>query len=260
MATSATSPAVNYVIVLFDRNTSRITALVDGYLVTAYRTAATSAVALDRLAPEGPATLGVIGSGLEAQMHIRAFASVRPLTEILVYSPTKANRDGLAATLADELGVSAHGADSPAEAVASASVVLSASRPRDEQPVLFGRDLRPGMTVISIGSTVPEQREIDASVVEQCDLLIFDDLNEVIGETGDMLAAAKAGIPFKQKSFSLNQLLCGEIDDRLAQAQLPMFKSVGGGLQDVAVAEVLFDAAAAAGRTVLLPISFRAKI
>jgi ornithine cyclodeaminase/alanine dehydrogenase len=61
MTTVAPSPVVEYVIVLFDRETSRIAAFVDGNEVTAYRTAATSAAALDsrlpgaRLRPHPPA-------------------------------------------------------------------------------------------------------------------------------------------------------------------------------------------------------------
>jgi alanine dehydrogenase len=259
MAAASASPGVNYVIVLYDRVTSRLVAFVDGCLVTAYRTAATSAVALDRLAPPGPASLGVIGSGLEASMHVRAFAAVRPLTDVAVYSPAQAHREALAESLTRDLGVRARGVRSVADAVESASVALAAARSRDEQPLLFGSDLRPGMTVVSIGSTVPEQREIDASVVGRCDLLVFDDPHEVIGETGAMLAAAEAQIPFADKSFSLTDLLCGAIDDRCAQAEIPMFKSVGGGLQDVAVAEVVFRTALAEGRTLRLPIAFDTK-
>jgi ornithine cyclodeaminase/alanine dehydrogenase len=54
MARSAPTPGVEYVIVLFDRTTSRIAAFVDANLVTAYRTSATSAASLDRLAPQTP--------------------------------------------------------------------------------------------------------------------------------------------------------------------------------------------------------------
>src|SRR3954451_8577420 len=55
MSTAAAEPGAEYVIVLYDRERSRIAAFVDGHRVTAYRTAATSATALDRLSPPGPA-------------------------------------------------------------------------------------------------------------------------------------------------------------------------------------------------------------
>jgi len=258
-STVAADPAVNYLIVLYERATSRIASLMDGHLVTAYRTAATSAVALDRLAPRRPLTLGVIGSGLEASMHIRAFAAVRPLREVAIHSPTAAHREGLAAAIAEELAVPARAARSATEALEGADVTLAAARSHDERPLLFGRDLRDGMTVVSIGSTVPEQREIDASVVERCDLIVCDDVEEVSGETGDMLAAAAARIPFREKTFSLRELLLGALDERCAAAALPMFKSVGGGLQDLAVAELVLRRALEEGLTIRLPVSFTNK-
>lgn len=255
----APKPGMEYVIVMFDRQTSRIGAFLDGNLVTAYRTAATSAAALDRLAKPGPARLAVLGSGLEASMHVRAFAAVRPLERVTIFSPTAARREALANELSAELSVPCTAAASAGAAVADASIVLTAARSRGELPILFGNWLVPGTTVVSIGSTVPEQREIDVSVVSRCDLIVCDTLEEVLHETGDMLAAAQAGVSFRDKSFSLNALMRGELDDRRATAQMPMFKSVGGGLQDVAVAELILLKAINAGLHTPLPIEFVTK-
>jgi ornithine cyclodeaminase/alanine dehydrogenase len=259
MAGAAASPGVEYVIVLFDRQTSRIAAFVDANLITGYRTAATSAAALDRMAPKGPARLAVLGSGLEASMHTRAFASVRPLTGVSVYSPTPARRQAFAEALARELAIPATAVATAEEAVHGADLVLAAARSRGELPILFGQWLKPGSTVVSIGSTVPEQREIDVSVVERCDLIVCDALAEVVEETGDMIAARKAGIALDGKVFSLGDLMRGACDERLKSARTPMFKSVGGGLQDIVVAELILTKALEAGLALPLPIAFETK-
>jgi ornithine cyclodeaminase/alanine dehydrogenase len=259
MSTAAASPGVEYVIVLFDRHTSRIAAFVDGSLVTAYRTAATSAAALDRLAPRQPVRLGVMGSGLEASMHVRAFAAVRELAGVVVYSPTPVNREAFARSLTRDLGVTARPVDEPREVARGATVVLAAARSRTEEPILFGDDLEDEALVVSIGSTVPEQREIDASVVARCDLMVCDTPAEVLEETGDLLAAARAGIDVRARCFSLHDLLSGAIDERVARARLPLFKSVGEGLQDIAVAELAWQKATGAGLGIELPIRFETK-
>lgn len=253
MSTTAPSPGVEYVVVLYDRETSRIAALVDAHHVTAYRTAATSAAALDRLAPAGAMRLAVLGSGLEASMHVRAFRAVREVEQLAVYSPTPERRAAFAA----EHGGRA--ADDPRAAVANATVVLAAARSHGELPILYGEWLAPRAVVVSIGSTVPEQREIDVSVVAGCDPIVCDDVHEVSHETGDMLEAARAGVPFADKTFSLHALLAGELDDRLATAERPLFKSVGSGLQDVVVASLILERAQAAGRVTPLPIEFLAR-
>jgi ornithine cyclodeaminase/alanine dehydrogenase len=238
---------VSYLIALFEQETGALAALIDANLITAYRTAATSAVAADRLAPAGPVTLAVLGSGLEAQMHARAMASIRPVSALRVFSPTAKNREAFAAAFATEFGVPATPVGDAEEAVSGASIVVAAARSHDETPILRGRWLRDGMLVVSIGSTLPEQREIDEEVVAGSDLIVCDICEEVIEETGDMLAAKAAGIDFENKIISLNDLISGQADGRIAAVRRPMFKSVGAALQDIVVAELVVDRAIAAG-------------
>jgi alanine dehydrogenase len=259
MATAAARPGAEYVIVLYDRESSRIAGFVDGHRVTAYRTAATSAAAIDRLAPPGPIRLAVLGSGLEAKMHTRAFAAVRGIERIMVFSPTRERREAFAAATAAHLGVEAEAMDDPRAVVAGAGVVLAAARSHGEVPILFGDWLPPNAAVVSIGSTVPAQRELDVSVVAACDPIVCDDVEEVAEQTGDMLEATRAGIDFRDKTFSLHELLAGDLDKRVSAARRPLFKSVGGGLQDVVVAEVVLRNALAAGVATPLPIQFETK-
>jgi alanine dehydrogenase len=259
MSFTAAQPAVEYVIVLFDRVTSRIAAFIDANHVTGFRTAATSAAALDRLAPKTPAKLAVIGSGLEAAMHSRAFASVRSLTEVAVFSPTLERREAFAAALTQDTGVPTRAVASAEAAVEGADIVLAAARSRGELPTLFGPWLKPQATIVSIGSTIPQQREIDVSVAARADLIVCDVLEEVLHDTGDMLAAAEAGINVQAKAFSLNALMRGEIEAERVAARMPMFKSVGGGIQDIVVAELILTKALEAGLASPLPMAFATK-
>jgi ornithine cyclodeaminase/alanine dehydrogenase-like protein (mu-crystallin family) len=143
--------------------------------------------------------------------------------------------------------------------VQGADLVLAAARSRGELPILHGAWLEPGAVVVSIGSTVPHQREIDVSVVERSDLIVCDVLEEVLEETGDMIAARAAGIAFRDRACSLNDLMSGACDERLKAARAPMYKSVGAGLQDVVVAELILTKALQAGLATPLPIAFETK-
>jgi ornithine cyclodeaminase/alanine dehydrogenase-like protein (mu-crystallin family) len=252
-------PRVEYVIVLFDRESDGIAALLDGNAITGLRTAATSALALDHLAPRRPLRLAVLGSGFEATTHTRAFAAVRDLTEVAVYSPTASRRSAFAAAVVDELGVCAHAADTAAAAVADADVVLAAARSRGELPILHGDWIAPGAVVISIGSTVPQQREIDVSVVDRADLIACDVVDEVVQATGDMIAAREAGVDVDGKVISLTDLVTGACRPRIDAAEAPMFKSVGSGLQDVVIAELVLTRALESDRAVSLPLAFETK-
>jgi ornithine cyclodeaminase/alanine dehydrogenase len=253
------SRAVSYVVALMDQENGGFAGFVDAHHVTACRTGATSAVAVDKLATPGPKRLAVLGSGTEATSHIRAIAAVRPLSGLAIFSPTAANREALAAKMAAELGVPAQGAASPEEAVAGADIVAACARAKGEIPILHGAWLRPGTVVVSIGSTLPEQREIDVSVVDVCDLIVCDTVEEVVEETGDMLAATAAGIDFHHKLGSLDALVRGELDARLAKARLPMFKSVGSAIQDIVIAELAFEKAIERGLALPFPAPIHVK-
>ena len=116
-------------------------------------------------------------------------------------------------------------------------VVLCAARSRDESPVLLGAWLEAGMTVVSIGSTLPEQREVDDQVIERAALVVADMPHEVAYDTGDMLAARQAGVDFERKLVSLADLVSGRVQRQ--PQDIVLYKSVGSALQDVITAEML---------------------
>src|SRR5262245_40757720 len=111
----------------------------------------------------------------------------------------------------------------------------------------------PGMMVVSIGSTVPEQREIDPEVVRRSDVIVADVPEEVGGETGDMIEARKADVEFEEKMVSLSDLVRRRVEVKQGSGNIVMFKSVGSGLQDIAVSEMCLAKAREAGVGTLLP-------
>lgn len=247
---------VSYLISLFDQDTAELVALMDGNSITGYRTAATSALAADLLARAGALQIAVIGSGFEARKHVRALTAVRPLRKVRVFSPRAESRARFAGELAD-LGVPVQPAQSPAEAVVGADLVICAARSSDETPTLLGEWLEPGVTVVSIGSTVPEQREVDSATIERAELIIADVLHEVLHETGDLLAAAADGIDAAGKTASLADLVSGRHPGRERDDQIVVYKSVGAGIQDLAVASMAAQQAAKLGLGTHLPIPVR---
>ncbi|WP_329343445.1 ornithine cyclodeaminase family protein [Streptomyces sp. NBC_01352] len=230
---------------LFDVATSELLALLDGTSVTGFRTAATSALAADLIAPAGPLRVAVIGSGFEAQHHVRALAAVRQLATVTVFSPSPDSRARFLENLAD-LGLPMTAADSAPKAVAGADLVVCAARSHDEQPTLRGEWLEPGMTVVSIGSTLPEQRELDADAIARADLIVTDHIDEVTHDTGDMIAAKEEGVVLDGKITSLADVVAGRVSARPSPDAVVLYKSVGTALQDLAVAAMCFRRAAEA--------------
>ena len=140
-------------------------------------------------------------------------------------------------------------------AVDDVDLLIAAARSRDETPIFSGDLLKPGMMVVSIGATLPEQHEIDPRTIDVCDLIVCDMVHEVIEETGDFIDAKAAGVAFEHKMGSLNDLVMGKLAARLASAEIPMYKSVGAAIQDIAVAEIAYQRAVERNLAVPLPMA-----
>lgn len=254
VAASMRHGRASYLIPLFDQDSVELLALLDGNSITGFRTAATSALAADVLAPAGPLRVGVIGSGFEAQHHVRALAAIRELSSVTVFSPNPASRARFTEQLGD-LGLRLHTADSAAAAVDGAELVLCAARSRDERPTLS--EAPAGATVVSIGSTLPEQRELGTEVIERANLIVADMVHEVANETGDFLAAREAGVDFAEKLVPLADVIAGRVPGRPAQERdaVLVYKSVGAAVQDLAVAAMCARRAAELSLGTVLPVT-----
>ncbi|TWB25989.1 ornithine cyclodeaminase family protein [Nitrospirillum viridazoti] len=244
----------SYLIPLLDQGTAELVALLDGNSITGFRTAATSAMAADALAPAGPLRVAVIGSGFEAKNHVRALAALRPLSQVTVFSPSPDSRARFTAELAD-LGVPLRDVDSARATLDGANVVICAARSRDESPTLLGDWLLPGMTVISIGSTLPEQRELDPEAIRRADLIVADMVDEVAHDTGDMIAAVQAGVGWGDKLVALADVVGGRHPARTSPDQILLYKSVGAAIQDLTVAALCAGRARQSGIGTVLPVS-----
>lgn len=252
---------VAYLITLFDRESGELAWMIDAIALTALRTAATSIAAVDMLTrPGAPIDLAILGSGLEATKHLAAMAGTRTIRSLRVFSPTEANRAAFACMAEEKYGIKARPVDSAQEAVDGATHVFATARSRGELPILYGAWLAPGAVTVSVGSTIPAQREIDASVVERASLIIADVVEEVATETGDMIAATNAGIAYADKMFSLHDLAQKRVPrERLEDGGVHLFKSVGSALQDIAMAELAVACAERAGAGVETGIALELK-
>ena len=254
-----TSAPSTYLIALFDQRAGKLIALLDAEAITAARTGATSALAVDEMTPEGPLRLGILGAGAEARSHVHAIASVRPLESVRVFSPTPASREAFAAEITQKLGVEAQALSSPREVVEASSTVVCAARSRGEVPVFDGSWLSEGTLVASVGSTLPEQRELDVTALERAKLIVADAPEEVLDGSGDCIAAVEAGFDLAAKTIALNELIRKAEGSDIDHTAINIFKSVGSAIQDLAVAKLVLDRATAHGDAEPLPIHLTPK-
>jgi ornithine cyclodeaminase/alanine dehydrogenase-like protein (mu-crystallin family) len=207
---------------LFRSDMGEPLAVMDGRLITEMRTAAVSAVAVDRLAAPDAGVLGILGSGVQARSHVRALSRVRRFREIRVWSRTEEN----AKRFADEVGALVTTAE---EAVFGADVVLTLTS--SPVPILQGRWMKKDAVVCAVGAVTPDRRELDDEAMRGA--VVVESREAAMKEPGDILLA-KAKV-----SAEIGELLNGGVIHRTESPVV--FKSVGIAVEDIAAAKLVYE-------------------
>jgi len=97
-----------------------------------------------------------------------------------------------------------------------------------------------------VGSTLPTQRELDPGVWTFADRIVVDS-RRLLQESGDGIAAMQAGAIQDSKVSELYEVVAGRTPGRSGLHESTLYKSIGTGLQDVAVASCIYRQAMAKG-------------
>jgi alanine dehydrogenase len=228
-------PSVTAQYLLMDAADGTWIALIDGGELTARRTAATSALAADRLARADAERLLIVGTGRLSRHLARAHLSVRPLLRVEIWGRTP----GAAAEVADELrgeGVHASAASDLAAAAARADIISCATHAK--QPLIRGEWLKPNVHLDLVGSFTPAMREADDEAVRGA--TICCDTLDALHESGDLAGPIACGLVEPGRVVELAALLRGEHPGRSSGDEKTLFKSVGCALEDLAAAMLAY--------------------
>jgi ornithine cyclodeaminase/alanine dehydrogenase-like protein (mu-crystallin family) len=226
-------PAVHATYALFDATTGVPLAQMDGSELTAWRTAATSALAASFLTRDDAQHMVIVGAGRVARLLAPAMRSVRPsLQRVTVVNRRLAPAQTLAAALCEQ-GFDARAGSDLASAVAAADIVSCATL--STTALVQGAWLRPGTHVDLIGSFTPQMREADGHCLARG--LVYIDSDEALSKSGDIVQAVAEGHFNVDRVQGTLQALCrGDAIGRRAASDITVFKSVGSALQDLAAA------------------------
>lgn len=228
----------NFVIVLFSARTGDVLAIVEANEITRLRTAAASAVALKHLARRDAAVLTLFGTGVQARAHAEAFVLSWPFKEVLIASGS--NAAGLAQFITTEFGVAARAADDVADAVRRADVICTCTRATE--PLFDGGLVKPGTFIAAVGSSKPQARELDDTLLARADQIVVEWKTAAQSEAGEFVRAAP-GVVDAQRVVELGKLLVHGATYSRKPGDIVIYKSVGVGLEDVALARLVWERA-----------------
>jgi ornithine cyclodeaminase len=219
--------------VLFDGQNGLPVAAIDGAAITLWKTAANSALAATYLARTDARTLLMVGAGALAPYLVRAHCAVRPIARVMIWNRTPVGAERMAASLAGR-GLATVVVTDLAAAVREADIVSCATMATE--PVIQGAWLRPGLHLDLVGGYRLDMREADDDAVRGA--RIFIDAWFTAGEhCGDICLPLAAGIIAKDAITDTFQLARGERPGRQGDDEITLFKSGGGGHEDLGTAQ-----------------------
>jgi ornithine cyclodeaminase/alanine dehydrogenase-like protein (mu-crystallin family) len=224
-------------VLLFEADTGRLSALMDGAAITAIRTAAVSGVATDVLARRDANELAVLGAGVQARTHIEAIAAVRPLRRARIWSRNPERADGLVSEIRSRYPFPVEAVPSAEAAVREADIVSTVTA--SPEPILLRGWLKEGAHINAVGSSIPTTREIDTATMVAARLFV-DRRESALAEAGDLLIAMREdAVTGDHVQAELGEVIIGKNPGRRSPGELTLFKSLGLAVEDVASAAFL---------------------
>lgn len=239
-------PTIIGKVLLQDPVTGEVTCIMDGGYLTAVRTGAASGLATKYLARTDKGQVaGIVGAGVQGKMQLWAMATSRELSRAYVYDVSADALSAFIREMSAKLGLEILPADSPAQMLAVADIVCTASS--SSIPLFDGSLVRPGTHINGIGSHSPNARELDTAIIQRSKVVV-DSVEACLKEAGDIMIPLQEGaISQAHIQTELGEVVLGRKPARTGAQEITLFKSVGLAIQDAAAAELVYERARQAG-------------
>lgn len=221
-------------VTLFDGKTGEMTAILEADALGQFRTGAASGLATKKLARADASTVGCIGTGKQARTQLLAVCKVRAIKKVHVFGRDEAKRSAFATQMASETGVEVVPVATAEEAARGLDVVITVTSARE--PVLLGAWVSPGQHINLAGSNFLTKAEADMEVFRKATVVAVDSKDQAKLEAGDFVAALNAGVLNWTDIHDFAPLLVGKYPGRESPEDVTVFKSLGLGIEDIALA------------------------
>lgn len=223
------------IVVLSNPESGEVSAILDGSTLTKLRTAAVSAAATDRLSRRDASKLTLLGTGRQAFEHALAIAEIRKLGEVVICGRSIEHAEELKRKLESHIDCKIQVVKDVRDAVRSADIVVACTASRNA--LLDIDDLPSGVHLNAIGACRPGYFEI--SLRSHPALAIYVDSREACAQEASEITdpIAKGLLDPKFVKGEIGALFAEEIEGRLSENQITVFKSVGLGIEDLMAAD-----------------------
>lgn len=239
-------PTVMGIFIYSDPDTGYPLAIMDATEITAYRTAATSAIASKYLARPDSCVLGLIGAGRQAYVHLQSHAALFKLEAVKLYDIQPEAVDAFI-NYFPQFNVKRASLEE-----ATATDIVCTLTPA-KNPVIQASWVRPGTHINAVGADAEGKQELDPEILGMAQVIVDDPQQALHG--GEINVAVRDGL-FKKEQISANlgEVVIGAKPGRRNAQDITIFDSTGLAVEDIAVAHLIYRKAKEKGTFTALDI------
>ncbi|NVK45846.1 MAG: ornithine cyclodeaminase [Rhodobacteraceae bacterium] len=202
-------------------------------VLTALRTAATSALVGTYLAPKGAEVMAMIGNGAQCEFQALAFRALCGVNRLRLYDIDAA------ATAKAQRNLTAQGFDitscsSAQEAVEGAQIVTTCTADKQYATILTDNMIGRGQHINAIGGDCPGKTELHKDILLRSDIFVeYPEQTRIEGEIQQL--------DEDHPVTELWHVMRGEAEGRRDAAQITLFDSVGFAIEDFSALRFVHD-------------------
>jgi ornithine cyclodeaminase len=199
----------------------------DGGWMTAWRTAAATALAANCLSPKANPVIGIIGTGLQAQLAVEWIKELMPDAAFILLG-RDLERTKAVAVKCGTL------AETAIETLMAKSDIVITATPSGS--ALFDAALaRPGMHFVGLGADGEEKQELPTALFGRATHILVDDLKQCV-QLSDFGRAVREGVVLAGAGKPLGYLLNGKTPITRQSEDITLVDLTGLAAQDIAIA------------------------
>jgi ornithine cyclodeaminase len=218
---------------LADVATGYPTLLSEMTILTAIRTAATSAMVARHLAPKGAKTMAMIGNGAQSEFQSLAMKAVVGIDTVRFYDIDRAATAKAARNLAGQ-GLTVVTCNTPEEAMEGAEIITTCTADKQYATILNDNMVGEGVHINAIGGDCPGKTELAPAILHRSSIFVeYPPQTRVEGEIQQLAE--------DHPVTELWQVILGEAEGRVSRQQITLFDSVGFAIEDFSALRYVRD-------------------
>ena len=226
-------------VIYYNYETAEPLALMEGGRVTAMRTGSAAAIGAKYLARPESGVVGIIGTGVVGWNSLAALNECFSLDRVYAADISQGARANFVAK-AKELYSFPVVEASFEDAVRAADILVTATPSRE--PLVRGEWVSQGKHISAVGADSPGKQELDSAIYHEA-RIVCDNVEQCL-EFGEVNNAHRAGLLDEDRIVGeIGEVILGSKKGRISQDDITLFDSTGMGIQDAAVAKLIYETA-----------------